>query len=276
LPAAIAAAALILLLALGGALISRQRGQQAASQTQQVAPGVASPQGVNATRTATRIAQNVPPVIPIAPTIAPRTPTPVPTLPPLNPVITDTFGDPNTGFPREPGGFADAGYQTGEYVVRVPDPDGFEIAELIGCAPPGVPDCIFGDMLLEVDARAVGPTAGGSYGLVFHRQFAGAYIQYFVLVDPEQGTVRLVRWNDTDRVELIPPTPLLQVAKGENVNHITVTAKGATITVGVNGANLPTITDPSGPLFGIVALRVDAGTAPLEARFDNFVIRPVR
>ena len=276
LPAAIAAVLLILVLAIGGALISRQRGQQSASPTQQIAPGVASPQGTNATRTATRLAQNVPPVIPIVPTMAPRTPTPVPTLPPLNPVLTDTFGDPNTGFPREPGGFADAGYQTGEYILRVPEPDGFVIAELVGCTPPGVPDCIFGDMVLEVDARAVGPTAGGSYGLVFHRQFAGAYIQYFVLVDPEAGTVRLVRWNDTNRVELIPPTPLVQIAKGESVNHLTITTKGATITVGVNGANLPTITDPSGPLFGIVALRADAATAPIKAHFDNFVIRPAR
>lgn len=274
LPVAIAATLLILILALGGVLISRQRGQQAVSPTQTNVSGVASSPAVNTTRTATRIAQNVPPVIPIAPTMAPRTPTPVPTLPPLNPVITDTFGDPNTGFPREPGGFVDAGYQTGEYILRVPQPDGFEIAELAGCTQ--VPDCVFGDMVLEVDARAVGPTAGGSYGLVFHRQFAGAYTQYFVLIDPEAGTVRLVRWDDTDRVELIPPTPLAQIAKGENVNHLTITIKGVTITVGVNGANLPTVTDPSGPKFGIVALRVDAATAPIEVHFDNFVIRPVR
>ncbi len=274
LPAAIAAAALILILALGGAFVSRQREQQAANATQTGVSGVASLPAVNATRTATRIAQNVPPVIPIVPTLAPRTPTPVPTLPPLNPVITDTFGDPNTGFPREPGGLVEAGYQTGEYILRVPEPDGFEIAELVGCA--AVPNCVFGDMVLEVDARAVGPTAGGSYGLVFHRQFAGAYIQYFVLVDPEAGTVRLVRWNDTDRVELIPPTPLAQVLKGESVNHLTITTKGATITIGVNGANLPTVNDPSGPLSGIVALRADATTAPIEVHFDNFVIRPVR
>ncbi|HEY8598426.1 MAG TPA: hypothetical protein VIL85_08340 [Thermomicrobiales bacterium] len=274
LPAAIAAAVLILLLAIGGALVSRQRGQQAANPTQTGFAATASPQSANATRTATRIAQNVPPVIPIVPTLPPRTPTPVPTLPPLNPVITDTFGDPNTGFPREPGGFVDAGYQTGEYILRVPEPDGFEIAELVGCAQ--VPGCVFGDMVLEVDARAVGSTAGGSYGVVFHRQFAGAYIQYFVLVDPELGQIRLVRWNDTERVEVIPPTPLAQILKGENVNHLTITTKGATITVGVNGANLPTITDPAGPLFGIVALRADAGTAPIEVRFDNFIIRPVR
>jgi hypothetical protein len=273
LPVAIAAAALLLILVLGGALVSRQRSQQGTNPTQS-APGIASPQTANATRTATRIAQNVPPVIPIVPTMPPRTPTPVPTLPPLEPVITDTFGDPNTGFPREPGGLVEAGYQTGEYILRVPQPDGFEIAELVGCTQ--VSNCIFGDMVLEVDARAVGPTAGGSYGTVFHRQFAGAYVQYFVLVDPEAGTVRLVRWNDSDRVEVIPPTPLAQILKGESVNHLTITTKGATITVGVNGANLPTITDPSGPLFGIVALRADAATAPIEVHFDNFTIRPVR
>ena len=128
-------------------------------------------------------------------------------------MITDTFGDPNTGFPREPGGIVEAGYQRGEYILRVPQPDGFEIADLVGC--PRSTGCIFGDMVLEVDVWAVGPTAGGSYGLVFHRQFAGAYYQYFVLIDPEAGTVRLVRWNDTDRVEVIPPTPLPAIAKGE-------------------------------------------------------------
>ena len=83
LPVAIAATILILVLAFGAALVSRQRGQQSANPTQPAVSGVASPQTANATRTATRIAQNVPPVIPIAPTMAPRTPTPVPTLPPL-------------------------------------------------------------------------------------------------------------------------------------------------------------------------------------------------
>ncbi len=279
LPAVIAAAALILALALGGALISRQRGQEVAAPTPSVATGAApgrASQAASTTRTPTRIAPNVPPVIPIVPTIAPLTPTPVPTLPPLQPVFADTFGDPNTGFPREPGGFADAGYQAGEYIVRVPQPDGFEIAELTGCVLPAVPDCIFGDMVLEVEARAIGPSAGGSYGLVFHRQFAGAYVQYFVLIDPEGGTVRLVRWNDTERVELIPSAPLAQIVKGEGVNRLTIAAKGRTITVGINGATLPTVTDPGGPAFGVVALRADAGAGPIAVHFDNFLIRPIR
>ncbi len=279
LPTVVVAAVLIGILTLGGLLVARQRASVGVSATATSAAGtvaIRASQVAGASRTPSRIAPNVPPIIPIAPTIAPLTPTPVPTLPPLPPVFNDTFGDPNTGFPREPGGIPEAGYQAGEYILRVAAPDGFEIAELTGCAPPGVPDCIFGDMVLEVDARAIGASAGGSYGLVFHRQFAGAYVQYFALIDPEKGTVRLVRWNDGERVELIPPTPIAQIARGEAPNHLTIAVKGRTITVGVNGATLPTITDPGGPAFGVVAMRADAGTAPLEVHFDNFLIRPIR
>lgn len=279
LPAVVAATILILILALGGVLVARQRASGAANATATSVAGTIAIRGsqvAGATRTPSRIAPNVPPVIPVAPTIAQLTPTPVPTLPPLPPVFNDSFGDPNTGFPREPGGNPESGYQAGEYILRVPEPDGFEIAELTGCVLPGVPDCIFGDMVLEVDVRVVGTAAGGSYGLVFHRQFAGAYVQYFVLIDPEGGTVRLVRWNDSDRVELIPPTPIVQIAKGEGPNHLTIAVKGRTITVGVNGANLPTVTDPIGPAFGVVAMRADSGAAPIEVHFDNLIIRPIR
>jgi hypothetical protein len=280
LPVAVAAALLILILALGGWFISRQRAASRDSGTPvgTVVGGVfggASSPNVSGIGTPTRIATNVPPVLPIAPTIPVPTATIAPTIPPLPPVFNDTFGDPNTGFPREPGGDATAGYQNGEYILRVPDPDGFDVAELTGCVLPGVPNCQFGDLVIEADIHAVGATNGGSYGIVFHRQFSGAYIQYFVLIDPEQGAVRLVRWVDTDRTEVIPSTPIPTIAKGEGVNHLTIAVKGNTFTVGVNGTNLPTVTDV-GPTTGLVALRADAGTGPIEVHFDNFIIRPSR
>jgi hypothetical protein len=228
------------------------------------------------TRTPTRAAPSGPPPIPVAPVIPTLTPTIAPTLPPLPPVIAEGFDDPDTGFPRlgdtQPG----AGYQNGEYVLLVNDPDGFAIAELTGgrCAAI-VPGCSFGDLTVEVDIRAVGPTNGGSYGLVFHRQFVGGYLQYFVLIDPEKGEVRLVRWSDTERLEVIKPTALPSIARGEGKNRLTITAKGQAITVGVNGTNLPTVTD-AGPATGLVALRADAGAGPIAVHFDGFIIRPAR
>jgi len=281
LPVAIAAAILILILALGGWLISRRNaslGVVSGTPSGPVVGGVfggSSSPNVGGIGTPTRIATNVPPVLPIAPTIAVPTATIAPTVPPLPPLFNDTFGDPNTGFPRAPGGDATAGYQNGEYILRVPDPDGFEVAELNGCVLPGVPNCSFGDLVLEADIHAVGATGGGSYGLVFHRQFNGAYVQYFLLLDPEQGTVRLVRWADTARTEVILPTPIPAIAKGEGVNHLTIAVKGNTFTIGVNGTNLPTVTD-AGPTTGLVALRADAGTGPIEVHFDNVIIRPSR
>jgi hypothetical protein len=279
LPVAIAAAILILILAVAGWFVARQRanagaGTPVTTVVSGVVGGSSSP-NVGGVRTPTRIATNVPPVLPIAPTIAVPTATIVPTVPPLAPVFNDAFGDPSTGFPREPGGDPTAGYQNGEYIVRVPDPDGFEVAELNGCVLPGAPTCTFGDLVLEADIHAVGATNGGSYGLVFHRQFNGAYVQYFVLIEPEPGTVRLVRWVDTERTEVITPTPLPTIAKGEGLNHLTIAVKGNTFTIGINGTNLPTVTDV-GPTAGLVALRADAGTGPIEVHFDNFIIRPAR
>ena len=120
---------------------------------------------------------------------------------------------------------------------------------------------------------------GGSYGLVFHRQFTGAYNQYFVLINPEAGTIRLVRFTDPDRVELIKETPVPAINKGNAKNHLAVTIRGSTasmsITISINGVSLPPVTD-AGPIAGLVALRADAGTGPIEAHFDNFVIRPAR
>ena len=281
LPVALAAAALILLLTLGGWFVSRQRaavGAGSGTPTGAVANGAvggAALPNAGGIGTPTRIATNVPPVLPIATAFPTPSATIAPTVPLLAPIFNDTFGDPNTGFPREPGGDTTAGYQNGEYILRVPNPDGFEVAELNGCALADVPNCIFGDLVLEADIRAVGPTNGGSYGLVFHRQFNGAYVQYFVLIDPEQGTVRLVRWVDTDRAEVIPPTAIPTIAKGEGGNHLTIAVKGNTFTVGVNGTNLPTVTDV-GPTSGLVALRADAGTGPIEVHFDNVLIRPAR
>ncbi len=280
LPAILAAAALILALAVAGVLFARRGGDVGGVITPPPSGSAVGslPPVASGTRTPTRIATGVPPVLPIAPTIAPLTPTPVPTVPPLPPVINDTFDNHASGFPRQPDGREGGGYQGGEYVLIAPDPDGFSIAELVPCTfldGSTIPGCSFGDATVEVTVWATAPTVGGSYGLVFHRQFNGFYTQYFVLIDPQEGKVRLARFTDSERVELIPPTPLAAIARGTEKNRLIVTTRSNTITISVNGASLPPITDP-GPATGLIALRVDAGTGPIEARFDDFVIRPAR
>jgi len=137
-------------------------------------------------------------------------------------------------------------------------------------------NCTFGDFQAEVEMRAVGPTAGGSYGLVFHRQFANSYSQYFVLINPESGTVRLVRWIDTERADLLPETPYPPVARGEGVNRLVVTTRGTLITIQINGVEIVGRLNDPGPTIGVVGLRADSGTGPITVVFDNFVIRPVQ
>jgi hypothetical protein len=88
--------------------------------------------------------------------------------------------------------------------------------------------------------------------------------------------VRLVRWNDTERTELLPVDAAYpSVVRGEGTNHLVVAAKGTQLTVQINGVEIARLTDP-GPTIGIVGLRADSGSGPITVVFDNFVIRPVQ
>lgn len=211
-------------------------------------------------------AGNVITTIPIAPTGRPVTATPPPTPPPLPPVLVDEFGDPNSGFPRQPGSQANPAYWNGEYIIVVPTPNDFTVADLAGKE--------YGDLVIEVDARAVGPSNGGLYGVVFHKvQNQDGIDEYFLLVDPAAGAARLVRWAGTTATELLPMTPNAAIKTGDAVNHIQIVAKANMITVNINGIRIAQVTG-AGPQTGTIGLRADAGTAQFEAHFDNFVIRP--
>ncbi|MDP9374831.1 MAG: DUF1080 domain-containing protein, partial [Chloroflexota bacterium] len=213
----------------------------------------------------------VPPTLPVAPTSVPPTPTPAPTLAPLPEILADGFDQPDSGFPPQPEGREGSGYQNGEYAIVVPDPEGLVIAERAGS------ESIGGDLAIEVDARAAGPAAGGSYGLVLRRQStAGAFNQYFVLIDPNAGTVRLIRWSGTARLELIPPTLHEAIARGEAPNHLAVNVRGGQFTIQINGAQVAQATDPAPLGPGRIALRADAGAGPITVRFDNLKVRPPR
>lgn len=284
LPSVLAAIALLLVVTLvGGAYLRRgQRGAGGTSTSQGGTPrgaigGVdgtpaaiatadaSSQTGAGAVITPSEVS-NVITTIPIAPTGRPVTPTPPPTPPLLPPVLVDEFGDPNSGFPRQPGAQANPAYWNGEYIIVVPTPGDLTVADLAGK--------VYGDLVIEVDARAVGPSNGGLYGLVFHKiQNQDGIDEYFLLIDPAAGAARLVRWAGTAATDLLPMTPNPAIKSGDAVNHIQITAKANMITVYINGVRIIQVTG-SGPQSGSVGLRADAGTAQFEAHFDNFIIRP--
>lgn len=284
LPSVLAAIALLLLVTLvGGAYLRRgERGAGGTSTSQSGAPRGAigaingtpevtttvdapAPTEAGAVVTPSAVS-NVITTIPIAPTGRPVTPTPPPTPPPLPPVLVDEFGDPNSGFPRQPGAQANPAYWNGEYIIVVPTPGDLTVADLAGK--------VYGDLVIEVDARAVGPSNGGLYGLVFHKiQNQDGIDEYFLVIDPAAGAARLVRWAGTTATDLLPMTPNPAIKTGEAVNRIQITAKANMITVNINGVRIIQVTG-NGPQSGSVGLRADAGTAQFEAHFDNFIIRP--
>ncbi len=215
------------------------------------------------------LATGVPAIIPVLPTPSPTVVPPTPTAPLPAAVRQDNFTDPASGFPPQVEGREGSGYQNGEYTIIVPEPDGVAIADLAGQT--------YGDLIVQVDARAVGPPAGGSYGLVLRRQVRGGTIeQYFVLLDPEAGTLRLARWNGVESRDLAPPAAHPAIKRGEETNRLMVIADGGRLTVLVNGAQVAQASDPGNLLEGAIGLRADAGTAPFQARFSNLKIHPVR
>ncbi|HET8631754.1 MAG TPA: family 16 glycoside hydrolase [Thermomicrobiales bacterium] len=273
LPSVLGAVALVVLVALVGPALVRRTDRATGTP---VRGALASPRAGGAGSAVAlggaAPTSDVPATLPVAPTPAPVTPTPVPTAPPLPPVFTDEFNDPSTGFPRQLPGQQQPPYWQGVYIIQVAQADGYQIAELNN---PKFPP--FGDLSIEADMAAIGATNGGSYGLVFHRQAAGGSInEYFALINPEAGTVRLVHWDNGQHTDLLPPTPNAAVKKGGAINHLTVVCKATLITLYVNGTEVFQTNDPNGPQGGTVGLRVDAGTGPIEVHFDNVMIRPVR
>ena len=275
LPLALGALILVVALTLAGLMLARRghgsSGTPGADATRSQSGGVVAASSPLSGGTP---ALNIPavPSIPVAPTVPTIAPTPTPTLPPLAPVFTDGFDNPASGFPTASGNQNGAGYQSGEYVITVPDPDGYEIADFNN---PQFPNP-FGDLVVEVDIHAVGAPAGGSYGVVFHRVDTGSsFNEYFVLIDPTAGSVRLVRWTDDQHTDVIPATTNPAIKKGNEVNHLVITVKGDKVTIQINGQDIASKSDP-GPSAGTLGLRADAGTGPIEAHFDNLIIRPAR
>lgn len=272
LPSALGALALIVLVVLGGTVLARCDGAANPAPTPSArAASTASPGagGAGAPSPSRPLATGVPAIIPVLPTPSPTVVPPTPTAPLPAAVRQDNFSDPASGFPPQVEGREGSGYQNGEYAIIVPEPDGVAIADLAGQT--------YGDLIVQVDARAAGPSAGGSYGLVLRRQVRGGTIeQYFVLLDPEAGTLRLARWNGVESRDLAPPAAHPAIKRGEETNRLMVIADGGRLTVLVNGAQVAQASDPGNLLEGAIGLRADAGTAPFQARFSNLKIHPVR
>lgn len=189
--------------------------------------------------------------------------------PPVGPttgrvLLSDDFRDANSGWPRQSSDptARRVGYEGGEYVVtKLPGSDG---------APFVTRSERFGDFLAEIDARLLPPTDDAFLFLDFRRQEDGSH--YSLVADPNDSTFLFRRNTPQGGTNLIPWTNAPAIRGGSAPNRLGVRARGAEITLFVNGQEVGRVQDGTyreGTLaFGVGSLA--DGLA--DGRFSNLVV----
>jgi predicted Ser/Thr protein kinase len=156
-----------------------------------------------------------------------------------------------------PGRFTYAG---GDYVVSKPRPQppstGWFLAEQ------------FADTALTVDARLQGEIANRSIQLGCRAGDAGGYT---LVVQPDGGAFQLLR-DDGQRVtRLIDRTPSAAIHRGTEVNRISLSCRGPTLTVNINGQQVGQVQD-SRYRSGRLSIGVGGENLSAEGHFRNLVV----
>jgi hypothetical protein len=188
----------------------------------------------------------------------------------------DDFSDPTSGWPISQSGFSQKGYVTGQYWMKVLQPN-YE-------AYAGNSLYTLGDVQLEVSAYSDTPTIA-AYGLFFAYSGvpgqSGETSLYDFQINPGTGQFELVRQvYDTNTptpntpptiIKIIDWTSSSAILTGSQTNSLKVIRSGTTITLYVNGQQLdsPPVTDATLGA-GTVGMDVYGYAANAEAFFDNF------
>ena len=136
-----------------------------------------------------------------------------------------------------------------------------------------LPDIIFDNFILEVDARLLEGDLGSSYGVLFRMQDTTRFYRFEITGDGlsmverrdgEQGWTRFVdRWTESTAIK-----------QGlGSVNRLRVEALGQTISLYVNDEPLYQFTDTA---YSSGTIALDAGTfvqPKAQVAFDNLVVR---
>ncbi len=179
-------------------------------------------------------------------------------------LLRDDFSNLDSGFTR---GFTQPGVGGGGYV------DG-EYQLLVLTTGFGVPvwsslNRSFDDFRMEIDARMEQATRDGAYGLTFRIQNTNDHYEF--LVDPNKGGYSLSKQVFGQTILLANWAPSAAIRRGTIPNHLSVTARGNTIAVAVNGTHLATVTDNT---FGrgLIGLVIRSWSDPFVADFANLVV----
>jgi hypothetical protein len=202
----------------------------------------------------------VQPAFPTAAAVQPAQPTPAvggrPRQAPVGPrvLFAERFGAPLPGWPNDPQGnawFGGGAYrlfarQAGRFVAA-----GVPLSETVR------------DAVLSAQFHKVGGPAGGGYGLIVRaqgdsseRDSRGQAGQFLVVEVGDQGDFGIWQREGTRWIDIVPWTYSDAVHQGRESNALTVTTRGSTLRVEVNGETVADLSYTAMPASGGVGIFV--------------------
>ncbi len=185
---------------------------------------------------------------------------PPPLLGPLP--LTDDFSDPESGWPTADDENVVWEYRGGIYYFTQ------KKANLLNRAI--LPDKIYDDFTLEVDATPVGGPEAGYYGVVF--RYVDSNNQYMFRVSAD-GRIRLQKKVAGEYSDLLPWEESSAVNAGQATNHLKVICQATQCTAYVNDQQVATFSDDAflqGKIGFVVGNPEEAGGTEVE--FDNLTV----
>jgi len=207
----------------------------------------------------------MPAATPTPPALAPTAPAGPPA--PGSVLLSDNFDDPSAGrlppSSPEPSRY-ERGYAEGEYVLAKVDPqwNGGPFVTLPGS---------YGNASLGVDLRIVGNTAGTAVGLYCRLQQGSTLNAYGVVILPQDGLLRISRYNDGQGTPLTEWQETNAIRRGNERNRVELSCAGPVISASVNGTQVALVADPAYREGGMFILAT-VSTGTVQARLDNLVV----
>lgn len=155
-----------------------------------------------------------------------------------------------------------AAYKSGRYHITVSKPNCISIVDPTGGAT-------YGDFTIEVEVVQEGGPKDGDYGFILRRIDQNSYYRFIITGNGYYG---FDKYQDGNRVELVPLTKSEDIRSGKEENTIKVGCYGDHFTFNVNGNDIGGSIDGSFA-YGGIGLEVGTQSAGgVHVSFDNLRI----
>jgi len=185
--------------------------------------------------------------------------------------LADSFDNPAAGrlATQSDDPAAEQGYIGGEYQVRLSS----SAKQFRAVAA----NSVFANLQVAVDARLADSPEARWVGVACRLQPKDATAQFYALLTvPATGQFALSNFDGRQWVHLVPFKYSEAVRRGNASNHLELTCVGSTIIARINGTEVASVLDRTYDSGYVAVLLGRDESIPVEARFDNLIVREAR